>query len=117
MTNQEAIEEIKKLEYYGRPFDNSLEECNKASRKGMALDMAINALSNQVICPSYNVDCIDCPAYKPCKTIEDIKAEIQTEIYDNTAIPEAIYFNAGLKFALDIIDEHLQKGDGDGQTR
>ena len=47
MTNQEAIEEIKKLEYYGRPFDNSLEECNKASRKVMALNMAIKALEQE----------------------------------------------------------------------
>ena len=44
MNNEEAIKELMQLEYYGRPFDNSIEETNKADRKRQALSMAIEAL-------------------------------------------------------------------------
>jgi len=42
MTREEAIKELCKLEYYGKPFDNSIEECRKAERKTEALLIAIN---------------------------------------------------------------------------
>lgn len=44
MTNKEAIEELKQLEFYGRPFDNTSEESNKANRKIVAVCKAIDAL-------------------------------------------------------------------------
>ena len=46
----------------------------------------------------------------PRQAVKDVIAEIQTEIDDNVTIPEAIDFNAGLKFALDIIRKHTKVG-------
>lgn len=47
MTTTEAAKELKSLEYYCRPFDNSIEETNKANRKSEALYMAIQLLENE----------------------------------------------------------------------
>lgn len=44
MSNKEAIEELKQLEFYGRPFDNTCEESNKANRKIVAICKAIDSL-------------------------------------------------------------------------
>lgn len=47
MNREEAINELIHLEWYGRPFDNTPEEVNKADRKIKALGMAIEALSTE----------------------------------------------------------------------
>ena len=39
--------------------------------KKEALDMAIQALKQEPICPSHGVDCEDCPAYKPQEPCDD----------------------------------------------
>lgn len=44
MANKEAIKELEQLEFYGRPFDNTPEESNKANRKIVAVCKAIDAL-------------------------------------------------------------------------
>lgn len=44
LSNSEAITELKRLEFYGRPFDNTPEESNKANRKTAAIAKAIEAL-------------------------------------------------------------------------
>lgn len=44
MTFNEAVEEIKCLEYYNRPFDNTPESCEKVQKKEKAIDMAISSL-------------------------------------------------------------------------
>ena len=44
ISNKEAIEELKQLEFFGRPFDNTPEESNKANRKMAAIIKAIEAL-------------------------------------------------------------------------
>lgn len=47
MTPGEAAKELKSLEFYCRPFDNSIEETNKANRKREAIYMAIQLLENE----------------------------------------------------------------------
>ena len=49
----EVIKELKELEYYNRPFDNSEEEAEVATRKAQAVDMAIKALERE---PSISED-------------------------------------------------------------
>ena len=49
----EVIKELKELEYYNRPFDNSAEEAEVAIRKAQAVDMAIKALERE---PSISED-------------------------------------------------------------
>ena len=49
MTREEAIKELYKLEYYGKSFDNSVEECRKAERKTEAIWVAIKALKQEPI--------------------------------------------------------------------
>lgn len=44
MTGEEAIAELKMLEYYNAPFDNTPEMCNKAVKKHNALICAIKAI-------------------------------------------------------------------------
>ena len=44
LSNSEAIAELKQLEFYGRPFDNTPDETNKANRKIVAIVKAIEAL-------------------------------------------------------------------------
>ena len=47
MTREEAIQELKTLEFYDRPFDNSVESSIEAHKKSKALTMAIKALEQQ----------------------------------------------------------------------
>lgn len=47
MTREDVINELRKLEYYGRPFDNSKEQGEKAIRKAQALAMAIQILEQE----------------------------------------------------------------------
>lgn len=44
LSNSEAIEELKQLEFFGRPFDNTPDASNKAHRKMVAIVKAIEAL-------------------------------------------------------------------------
>ncbi len=44
LSNYEAIAELKQLEFYGRPFDNTPDASNKANRKIAAVVKAIEAL-------------------------------------------------------------------------
>ena len=44
MTREEAIKDLKELEYYNRPFDNSEEAADVATRKAQAVHIAIQAL-------------------------------------------------------------------------
>ena len=44
LSNSEAIAELKELEFYGRPFDNTPDASNKANRKIAAVVKAIEAL-------------------------------------------------------------------------
>lgn len=47
MTFAEAIEILKQLEYYARPFDNSIESVKKSLQIHEALNMAINNLEQE----------------------------------------------------------------------
>ena len=49
MTREEAINEIKQIQCFDKPFDNSVEECNKFAKREIALNMAINALEQDPI--------------------------------------------------------------------
>ena len=44
LSNSEAIAELKQLEFFARPFDNTLDSSNKANRKIAAVVKAIEAL-------------------------------------------------------------------------
>lgn len=44
LSNSEAIEELKQLEFFARPFDNTPDMSNKANRKMVAVVKAIEAL-------------------------------------------------------------------------
>jgi hypothetical protein len=44
MTNKEAIEELVNLDFYARPFDNSIEASIEANNKIEAVRLAIKAL-------------------------------------------------------------------------
>lgn len=44
---EEAINEIKQIQCFDKPFDNSVEECNKFVKREMALNMAIKALEQE----------------------------------------------------------------------
>lgn len=46
MTNKEAIEELVNLEFYARPFDNSVEASIEANNKIEAVRLAIKALED-----------------------------------------------------------------------
>ena len=46
MTNKEAIKELVNLEFYARPFDNSVEASIEANNKIEAVRLAIKALKD-----------------------------------------------------------------------
>lgn len=47
ISREEAVEELKHLEYYNRPFDNSVESCMKSEKRNEAILMAIKALEQE----------------------------------------------------------------------
>jgi hypothetical protein len=47
MTNEEAIKELINLEFYARPFDNSVEAGIEANKKIEAVRLAIKALEER----------------------------------------------------------------------
>ena len=100
MTNQEAIKILKSK------MDGTVDTSYEWAE---TVRLAINALSNQVICPSYNVDCTDCPAYKPCKVIEDIKAEIENIYPEHQSTGELTGYADAIDDILKIIDKHIGK--------
>jgi len=90
MTNEEAIKEIQSLEYYGRPFDNSIEQTNKADRKRQALEMGIKALEQEPI-------------------LDKIRAEIAEYKDDKIIHAER---NEMIDIVLDIIDKYKAESEG-----
>lgn len=75
MTREEAIKELKELEYYNRPFDNSAESAEVATKKAQAVDMAIKALEQTELNSSYN-------------SINSIKTELNDDAISRQALKD-----------------------------
>ena len=95
MTREEAIKELKELEYYNRPFDNSAEAAEVATRKAQAVDMAIKALEQTELNSSYN-------------SINSIKTELnELDCISRQSVLEKAYKIAGYDrnaYVVDVAD-------------
>jgi len=95
MTKEEAIKELKELEYYNRPFDNSAEAAEVATRKAQAVDMAIKALEQTELNSSYN-------------SINSIKTELnELDCISRQSVLEKAYKIAGYDrnaYVVDVAD-------------
>lgn len=88
MTREEAINEIKQIQCFDKPFDNSVEECNKFAKREIALNMAIKALEQEPV-------------------LDKIRAEIEQEqddFMDDNDYEEGVRF--GLMVAYQITDKY-----------
>lgn len=87
MTREEAIQELKSLEYYGRPFDNSETE----DKKGEALFMAIKALEQA--------------RWIPCSEKLPDKNERLALLYDNGLVSGGKYLGERI-YDVDFPDQN-----------
>ena len=86
--------------------------------KKEALDMAIQALKQEPICPSHGVDCEDCPAYKPQEPCDDaisrqaaiIALDDRMSSLDNVDMQIAMGFAKGIIYDLPPVTPQPKTG-------
>ena len=94
MTNTEALKRLKE------PYNDNPRTYHEA------INTAINALSNQVICPSHNVDCTDCPAHTPIRDVVDVIKDLRNGIVATNANDEySCGMRNGIRWAISVLND------------